>query len=393
MAQVVGTNQVKLDNGQVIASKQGEWYDGQQFWGGSLSQPGQINTQSDQVGAGQQVSAEVNRQSDAAQGLKPGTIESFLQTKRQQIGQKSGSAASASYTPTTPTGQSGQTGAALPAPAPGIDLPAQFESLLASSGITEKEAQLSEMERSFIEAKGELNDNPFLNEASRVGREAKLTTLFNERTANIRGEIATSRADAETKLNLQLKQFDINSQQAKQALDQFNTLLNLGALDNASGEDIANITRGTGISSEMIRSAVEANKSKNVKTQILTSTDNAGRVTATVLNSNTGQVISKTDLGVIDKAKTTGGTSEVKPGSSQFISENKGAVSTFLFSSVNDFGHVSPGAWNQALQAWLTDSLGTRDQFIDNFKNLTDPNRGDFETQSGYSFPLFERNE
>ena len=59
MAQVVGANQIKLDNGQVITPNQGGWYDGQQYWGGSLSAPGQIHAESDQQGAGENVSDEV----------------------------------------------------------------------------------------------------------------------------------------------------------------------------------------------------------------------------------------------------------------------------------------------------------------------------------------------
>lgn len=64
MASILSGNQVKLNNGQVITGKQGEWYDGQQFWGGTLSSAGQINSLSDQVGAGQRVSNEVIAQTN-----------------------------------------------------------------------------------------------------------------------------------------------------------------------------------------------------------------------------------------------------------------------------------------------------------------------------------------
>ncbi len=47
--------------------QQGGWYQGRQFWNGSLSAKGVINSQSDQVGAGQKVSDEVNQQSSALQ--------------------------------------------------------------------------------------------------------------------------------------------------------------------------------------------------------------------------------------------------------------------------------------------------------------------------------------
>lgn len=82
MATVVSGNTIKLSNGQTVQASQGGWYDGQQFWGGTLSQPGQINSQSDQIGAGQMVSKEVNAQSAVAQGVTPSNFESYLSTQR-----------------------------------------------------------------------------------------------------------------------------------------------------------------------------------------------------------------------------------------------------------------------------------------------------------------------
>lgn len=64
MATVLGNNQVKLSNGQTVSAQQGGWYDGQQYWGGALSATGVINTKSNQQGAGQVVSAEVQKQSN-----------------------------------------------------------------------------------------------------------------------------------------------------------------------------------------------------------------------------------------------------------------------------------------------------------------------------------------
>lgn len=66
MATVVdaGKNLVKLSNGQTITANKGGWYDGQQYWGGTLSEVGVINSLSDQVGAGQAVSKEVVQQTN-----------------------------------------------------------------------------------------------------------------------------------------------------------------------------------------------------------------------------------------------------------------------------------------------------------------------------------------
>jgi len=63
MATIAGS-QVKLNNGQLVTPSQGAWYDGQQYWGGTLSSAGQINSLSDQKGAGEQVSKEVIAQTN-----------------------------------------------------------------------------------------------------------------------------------------------------------------------------------------------------------------------------------------------------------------------------------------------------------------------------------------
>lgn len=55
----------------------GGWYSGRQYWNGQLGAPGVIINPT-QVGAGQPVSSEVNKQSDAAQGLPSGTIDKYI---------------------------------------------------------------------------------------------------------------------------------------------------------------------------------------------------------------------------------------------------------------------------------------------------------------------------
>jgi hypothetical protein len=187
---------------------------------------------------------------------------------------------------------------------PGVpNLTETYKNLTTTSGISGLEDQYSQMSKDYVEAKGKINDNPFLSEATRVGRVAKIEQLYNERTAHIKNDIAMKKADIETQLNLTTKQFDMNSTAATMALNQFNTLLGLGALDNASGEDIANITRTTGISSNMIQGAINANKAKNVKTQVVTNTNDAGVVTISVINADTGEIIKQNSLGAVGNAQ------------------------------------------------------------------------------------------
>lgn len=291
--------------------QQGGWYNGRQYWGGTLSDPGVIHPQSNQVGAGNLVSAEVNLQSDAAQGNNPGDIERYLAQQRQA---QPSAAMPVAQTGFSGSGQTGSYGAgtgvgaglAVAPTQTQFNLPELYKSLTEGSDIKAKQSQLAELEKQFTETKGKINDNPYLSEATRVGKVAKLEQLHAERTANLRDEIATTQADIETQLNLQTKQFDIDSQLARDARDQLSFLLDSGALDNASGEDIATLTRATGISSNMIYSAIEANKKKNVQTEIIKSEDDNGVVTITVIDSNSGNIISQQSLGAIGNKQGSG---------------------------------------------------------------------------------------
>jgi len=298
---------------------QGGWYSGRQYWAGTLSEPGVEHPQSGAPSAGQAVSPEVIAQT------APENV-AYIEEQRKQAA-AAGIAPAAQYTPST-QGQPSipglpSEGAGMPAftPPETINLPELYKSLTQDAGVRALEEKYSQQEKEFIEAKGKINDNPFLSEATRVGRIAKIESLFAERTANLRGDIATKKADVEMQLNLQMKQFDINSQQAQLALSQFNTFLGMGALDNATGEDIAGLTRSTGIPSSMIYSAIAANKKKNVNTQMVTSTAENGEVWAVAINSDTGEIINKTSLGIIGNVQTGRATTATKNVEAQFTSE------------------------------------------------------------------------
>lgn len=182
---------------------------------------------------------------------------------------------------------------------PTINLPELYQKLFDSSGIKDIEGELSAKSRAYTEQVAKIKDNPYLSEATMTGRLSKLDDKFNADSQNIRNDIAMRKADIETKLNLETKQFDINSQQAQQAWSQFNSLLNAGALDNASGEDIANLTKATGISSSMIQSAIGTSKAKNapkLNTQVI-QVDDGNEVSAVVINQDTGEVINRQVIG------------------------------------------------------------------------------------------------
>ena len=355
--------------------QEGGWYSGRQYIGGTLSDPGVIHPGSSQQGSGERVSEEVNRQSDKAQGNEQGDIERYLQAQRQA----QQNATPTQNIPTTSSqssnnlgfGTSGGTGLGVQAQSE-FNLPELYKGLVTDSGIKDLEDKYTGMNKEFVEAKGKINDNPFLSEATRVGRVAKIESLFAERTQGIRDEIATKKADVETQLNLQLKQFDINSQQAKDAQDQLNFLLTSGALANASGEDIATLTRSTGYSSSMIMSAIESSKPGR-ETQVIQTEDDNGVVTVSVVDKNTGEIVNQSSLGAIGtRTKTSSGSTTITK------QQLQSATIQDLEEMKNPYGHISPEEWAEELSYWIQGG-GTREDFNKNFQQYADPNRGDFD--------------
>lgn len=156
---------------------------------------------------------------------------------------------------------------------PTLDLPSLYDNLYNSSGINDIENRIKDKTLAYNQATANIKDNPYLSEATMTGRLRKLDDKFNADTQAERALMAMKKADVETRINLQTKQFDINNTLSQQALSKFGSLLESGALDNIGGEEIANLTRSTGLSSGLIMSAVQARKLKNMSTQIKTFDD------------------------------------------------------------------------------------------------------------------------
>ena len=304
----------------------GGWYSGYQYWNGTFaSQAGVIHPASNQQGAGETVSEEVNAQGDIAQGQAPGTNQAYINQQNQQVQPQaqtpSTPASSSMSTPGTESSISGS--AQLDTP----DLTGIYKGLLESSGVTALQDEYLEKEKQFIEAKAENNDNPWLSEATRVGREDKLTELFNERTANLQDEIAMKKADNEMMLNLQMQQYQIDSEANQQNISNLSNLINMGAFDNASGETIAAWTRATGLSSDIITSAIEASKKEDVETDIRYSVADSGEETVSVINSKTGDVISQKSLGLVgNKQGGSGGGGNDQPSATEVKAAAKQAA-------------------------------------------------------------------
>jgi hypothetical protein len=294
--------------------KEGGWYNGRQYWNGVLSEPGVINPYSNQIGAGQAVSKEVIQQTNPANW-------DYIQKQRQQanLPPLPTNTPTVSKLPTQPSIPPAQpsipsgTGVSLQnlmPQKPTINLEDLYKKYFEDPAIKNLENQINQRKDAFSKAMNEINDNPFYSEATRVGRVAKLQDQANRDIQQLQDELAKKKADAEVKLNLSMKQYDINSQDYKEKLNMFNDLLGKGALINATGGEIASFATALGVPTSFIDSIVqqqrdEIRKKNETEPKIITSTDDAGNVTVVAIDAKTGNIINKTSLGNIGKADNT----------------------------------------------------------------------------------------
>ncbi len=181
----------------------------------------------------------------------------------------------------------------------------------ASQAITDSQTKLTARQQALATAQTGINDNPFFSEATRVGKSQQLTQQANADFGVIQneqkiaqGKVDSLKADAAIKVNAAKGQYDINEQTYKDNLSQFNTLLSSGALDNASGSDIAQMALTTGIPTSEIQSMVDANKAKNNQVQLVQSQDDSGNLVLLGVDKN-GKVVSTTTVPGTNTGKLT----------------------------------------------------------------------------------------
>ena len=427
---------------------------GRQFWNGTFSEPGVIHPDSNQQGAGQRVSAEVNRQSSVAQGLQPNAIQQFVEqkTREQNIQrpqpipqpapiqqpiqpqqQLPAIPQPAIPDPNAPVEQPisvtgpGEIGAVNPAVP---DLSALQQRLFKESGVTEQEDRLTQAEEDFLEARNAISDNPFLSAGVESQKLRKLRQKFEKETEPLRSRIATKKADTEMKLQLQLKQFDLNSDFAQQSMQQFGTLLASGALNNATGNDIANFTRSTGIPSSMIISAINTARRKDAPKPQIISYDDGFTQGFVMINPETGAILGRQTVAsskptaaptpkliqfddgttqgfalidpqtgaVISRQAIAGskprvGEKPAKAGSTEFKAEAQSSINQFVTQSVGRTGYLNSVNWKKAKDAFLGDALGSEKNFIEQFASRTNPTFSDESFQKSYGFPKIKRED
>ena len=213
---------------------------------------------------------------------------------------------------------SGNQSVSLPQ-APKIDLAGEYKSLYDSLGLSGFKEQIQAKQQEILalrgqtdEAIGLINENPWASAANRTGRIAKLEDQFNRKASVINAEAALiqqqyaeARGELDTQMNLKMQQFNIDTQGFERNLTQLNSLLDMGALDNASMDSLQSIASQVGMSGDMIQSMVNAQKQAKINPTMLQHTDDYGNVTVTLLDANTGNVIKKESLGKVDASRLT----------------------------------------------------------------------------------------
>ena len=195
---------------------------------------------------------------------------------------------------------------------PSIDLNQIYEQEMNSQEIQDLEAELLAKKQARDEAAADINDNPFYSEATRVGKMAKLDEKANDEISTLESSLASRKADAQVKVNIATQQYNIESDMYQQNLQKLNLLISSGALMNASGDDIAQIALATGMSTDMVQGIQAQMQQDQVNPTVMTNTDNAGNVTVSVIDANTGAIISQNSLGSVGKASTTGSNNDSK---------------------------------------------------------------------------------
>lgn len=239
---------------------------------------------------------------------------------------------------------------------PTIDLQAMYQKMFDSSGVkteeealTAKQAEATTLKNQLAQAETEIGDNPFISEANRVGRvnrrrteaQKRLDTILEEQN-QIQGRIQKQKADIEMKLNMQMKQFDIESQQAQQALSNLNTYMSLGLLDNASDAEIAQLTRATGISSSMIQGAIQTKNDREREVALEYIQDDSGNVTVIAVDKMSGEIVNQSTATGVAKVtrssgRSSGGGSTTKPKltAAQIAEARKTATSAIKLADTN----------------------------------------------------------
>jgi hypothetical protein len=217
-----------------------------------------------------------------------------------------------------------------------------YNSAYSAAGLDQLQNTITGRQNDLVTATGNINDNPWLDEADRVGRVKNVTDMATADIKNYQTEYANKLKEVQ---DLVTRETADNTQ---------NTTANKAKL-----------------------AALES-QAKALATQAATNTKTANTPPKTITGSKTGttyqwNATTQTFDPIIQPSG--GGT----PSTADAISGMEGEIQGLLSSNKSDGtpysidGYISPQDWNTALKAWNTQGLSTT-SFISNFKQYANPN-------------------
>lgn len=400
----------------------GAWYSGRQYWNGTLSSPGVINSQSNQQGAGQAVSPEVVAASNPAQGLPAGTNENYLAglINTDKLGSTGDVTANLNQFQSDLFGNASKPEVKVPtmeelkgivtpeggAPAP-LNRVEKFEDLRLSQGVAELEttlndikAQEDELNAQFrqqktaergktvpmnvIEGRIGEEERTYLERQDYLGRQKsrvvdELNTKYNVINQymnfySLDYQDAVKKYDTEFQNNLAM--YGIILDQEKLKVDQWYkdqaiATTNLQMYMNAITAGNLNYSSLSGDQKMMI-SKLEAqsgvpigfvsNLQISPKDKILSFSED--KTQAMIMGDNGEFKVINTGLRKSGSGKLTE------------AEQNKAAqkeMSTFLSKQANDYGHVTGDTYTYARNKWVAETGSTPDKFDEIFRGYRDP--------------------
>lgn len=206
---------------------------------------------------------------------------------------------------------SGGSSSSMTSTMPTINLNELYQKELNSPEMLGLQKEIETKKLGYNTAVTNINDNPYASEATRVGKIRRLDESAQREIQNLEGNLAQRKADAQVKMNIATQQYQIDSQSYQNELNKLNMLISSGALLNANSKDIGQIAMATGLTTSMVKGIQSKIKSDQVKPQVITSTNDAGVVTVSVIDGNTGKVIGQNSLGAIGNKQTGGSSSDL----------------------------------------------------------------------------------
>lgn len=421
--------------------KQGGWYSGYQYFNGSFApQAGQIHPESNQPGAGQQVSTQVAGTKNVAYTTsqnQKGTIPQAspqAPSAAQMISGFQQGASSILDTVSQDANKSDEqilaetkqalTGNLPPQPtAP--NLVSTYQGFLASTGVNDLNTQAASLKsqiaavQSTLEAQKANEEGQPANVTLGVisGRETEetrqaqvkldslnlqlgvVTDQINTQMSNINTLMQLTEQDYQNASTAWQNEFNINAkvydafttnvqnrnslalEVQKAAATNLQTFVNLLTSGNIQYNQLSP-DQQLQITQMETQAGLPAGTISQIqmspKDRLLYTSSYRGQVTAIVQGTD-GQLTTQT----FGTPAPLSGTSGQKAIESELQPQFAAALQK-VASSGNNQGHVDPANWNAALDDWVSQG-GSSKTFIDTFKQYTDPNRKDFETAYGIS--------